>query len=177
MFTFRLRLLRRSKWRLVLLWWRWLELHTSTKHRMQSSVFRRWKSDLWGSVATQRLFTTLTVFERDNNWTWYRKIDHSRSTNDHGSDYQSSNIICGDDVPKWVANMLHISYKVYSVLSQPRIQTCNAEGVRPSEYECDVDNRCHENAMCILDNDFNENCICTSGRVRWFGMLQPWRNI
>ena len=59
--------------------------------------------------------------------------------------------------------MLHIFYKFYSVLSQPRIQTCNAEGVRPSEYECDADNRCHEDAICILDNDFNENCICTSG--------------
>ena len=64
--------------------------------------------------------------------------------------------------------MLHIlpldmAHIPYSALFQPRIQTCNAEGERPSEYECGSENRCLENALCILDNDMNENCICTSG--------------
>ena len=35
--------------------------------------------------------------------------------------------------------------------------------MRPPEFVCDFDNRCHENAVCILDDKLNENCICTSG--------------
>ena len=48
-------------------------------------------------------------------------------------------------------------------LIQPIFETCNGEGVRPSEYECDPANRCGQNAQCVLDNDFIESCICTSG--------------
>lgn len=56
-----------------------------------------------------------------------------------------------------------LNFLYFNSVSQPTIETCNAVGVRPSEYECDSDNRCHENGLCVLDTDFTESCICTSG--------------
>ena len=54
-FLLRLWVLWSSKWRFMLLWWRWLKIHTSTKWRMQSALFWRCKPNVWCFVEAQCL--------------------------------------------------------------------------------------------------------------------------